>query len=644
MQLPKVLGDHGLETKGQYAQVQQILSSDYDIVDEPIVLLFENEQNRNKQTFQSYVVHSLAYVERIPGVDVAASPLTDLKMSKGNYAYALISIQGSTKDKKIAMEQIRNEIPNYPNFKVSMTGKPVVQEDVNRFSKHDLETAETIGVPLAFILLMITFGGILPALIPILAGGMTVVIAMGIMYVIGAFGDSSLSVFVYNVIPMVGMAVSIDFALLMVSRYREETAFQSVREAVIRTMKSSGRTVTISVVCVVLALMGTFMIRMPIFNSVALGAIVVLAIAALINLTFVPAILFKLGDRIATERKQKWPPDARGGWHAFISTVMNRPGISALIAIIVLIICLLPMQSMQMEIPGPESLPKDAESRISATTIADRFKPRMISQAYMIVNELSVDRIRGDLEQDSRVLRIDSAHSRVNKGQYLLTVWLKGKESSTEVMQWIRERDKRYGTMSVLIGGEPKYHQEVHDEIFNRIKYVLSYVALSNYIVLAWAFRSLLIPIKAIAMNLLSIGASLGIIAWIFQQGLWGMEPTPIAIMIPIFIFGLTFGISMDYGIFLLSRIYESYRHTRDNDMAVREGLANSGKIITSAAAIMIAVTAPFAFAGVTGVKQLGIGIAAALLIDATIIRLILVPSLMKLLGKWNWWFPFVRS
>lgn len=307
---------------------------------------------------------------------------------------------------------------------------------------------------------------------------------------------------------------------------------------------------------------------------------------------------------------------------------------------------------MRMSIPGPESLPPGTESREAAQLFAERFIPPMTSQVYFIAeeqrfgtaSEWTADRIRGDLERDPRVIHLDTRLSPNRDGSYLVTAQLIGNASSDEVMRWVRERERQYGAMNVLIGGEAKYQQEVHDEIFTRIPYVLAFVSASNFLVLARAFRSLLLPVKAVAMNLISIGAALGIVSWLFREGKWGLEASDMAVMIPVFIFGLTFGISMDYGIFLLTRIYESYLRTRDNEAAIREGLTGSGRIITSAAAIMIAVTAPFALAGVTGVKQLGLGIALALFIDATIIRLVLVPTLMKLLGKWNWWMPGIRG
>jgi RND superfamily putative drug exporter len=654
VQLPNVLGDHGLTTEGQYAQVQEKLSREFQIADEPVILLFYNQEGEPTQAFHSYISNTLNHIERISGVDVASSPLERQGMEKGKYAFAQVSIPSFTPDRRLAIEQIREEISRNRKFKVTMTGKPVIQEDVNSLSKHDLKAAERIGIPVAFVILVLTLGGLLPAIIPIIAGAMSVVIAMGIMYGIGVYGGLSLSVFVYNVIPMVGMAVCIDFALLMVSRFREERILLFVNEALLKTMATSGRAIVVSFGCVILALIGTLYIRMPIFNTVALGTLVVLTVSMLINLTFVPALLYMLRKHIFSNRLYGNLRGGRSPWTAFISAVMKWPLASAVLAISVLSVCLYSVHTMQVGIPGPESLPKDKESRVAAKIVTERFQPPFVSQVLMIVKDndggaglrsrQTVALIRRNLGQDPRVIGLDTEKSSVKEGLYFITVWLHGKETSKEVMQWVRERANQFATLDVQIGGEPKYHQEVYDEVFTRMKYVFLFVIFSNMIVLSVAFRSLLIPLKAIAMNFVSIGASFGILTWIFQEGLFGLEPANIAIMIPVFIFGLTFGISMDYGVFLLSRIYESFRDTQNNDKAIREGLAVSGKIITSAAAIMIAVTAPFALADVSGVKQLGIGIAAALFLDATIVRMVLVPALMKLFGKWNWWLPFVKS
>ncbi|PQP81127.1 hypothetical protein C0Q44_22085 [Paenibacillus sp. PCH8] len=222
---------------------------------------------------------------------------------------------------------------------------------------------------------------------------------------------------------------------------------------------------------------------------------------------------------------------------------------------------------------------------------------------------------------------------------------VRGEPGSDEVAGWLdrmRSDDQALAMngMTIRYGGEAAKQHEIMQEVTRQLPKVLVFVVVSNYVVLLAAFRSLLIPIKAILMNLLSLAASFGILVWVFNEGHLGMEPSAIAIMIPVFIAGLVFGISMDYGVFMLSRIREIYIRTGDSDLAVQQGLASTGTLITSAAAILLAVTMPFAFAEVTGVRQLGIGITAAVFIDVTLIRLILIPALMKLMGRWNWWLP----
>ncbi|MBW7458827.1 MMPL family transporter, partial [Paenibacillus sepulcri] len=330
------------------------------------------------------------------------------------------------------------------------------------------------------------------------------------------------------------------------------------------------------------------------------------------------------------------------------SFIMNRPRRSALLAFFLLGICILPAAGMKLAVPDAGSLPPDYKSRLAFDVYQAEFVSPSVSTVYIVDGEerqeqdnrnpIDAGPLTLALKTDPRVLRVDEL-----QGEYpSLQVMLAGEPSSREVMSWLREWERR-GAASAspfLLGGEAKYQQEVYDAVFDHIHQVLAFIFVSNFAVLFLAFRSVLIPLKTILMNFMSIGASFGILVWVFQGGFSGMGPGSIAIMIPVFIFGLAFGISMDYGVFLVSRIYEIHRQTGDNEYSVRWGLVATGRIITSAAAIMVAVTAPFAFGEVAGVRQLGVGIAAAVLVDATVIRLILVPSLMNWLGKWNWWAP----
>lgn len=672
--LPTVLQDHGLTTDGTYARAQSVLAAEFHTPSDPVILLFERPEQVSRADFRRFIERTLATVQTVDGVDRIVPPSSRAGMEQDGAAFALLSL-GNAAAKSDTIAQLRRMLPQDDRMTVRMTGKPVVQDDVNRTSHRDLFRAELIGLPIAFLILWISFGGLLAAAIPIAVGMIGVAGTMGIMYWIGA--SMELSIFVYNVIPMVGLALSIDFALLMVSRFREQLAVSAVEQALLTTMQTSGRAVFFSSLCVLLGLAGTLFIRMPIFRSVAVGAIIVVAMSMLLTLTFVPAFLSLAGDRMRAKRK----PRNKGGqpwfWYRVSAYVMKRPVRMALIAAAILICCLFPLTRLNVAVPDASSLPKHFESRQTAEAF-DRYFAKGTSQLHLIgASANSALRLEDwanayravqRLNRDPNVIRVDSVFTRqqltaetmdliwrnpelrskygavlnpfVQGNKILITVTVAGDPNSQRTMEWVRNWESQPSELSWLIAGEAKYRQEVFDEVFNRLGEVILFIFASNFVVLFVAFRSILIPIKTVFMNLLSLGASFGILAWIFEEGRFGIEPSAIALMIPVFVFGLAFGVSMDYGVFLLSRIYEAYQRTHHNERSVGEGMALSGKLITSAAAIMIAVTIPFAWGGVAGVKQLGIGISAAILIDATIVRMILVPALMKLFGKWNWWSP----
>ncbi|MBP1993919.1 MMPL family transporter [Paenibacillus eucommiae] len=676
VKLPNALKGHGLKVDGSYAKVQSILSSDFHMPDNPVILLFEKQKQVSQKQFHVFITTALDRMQEIEGLHEVLSPLSKAEMEAGNLAYALLSFDQEDHDLKPVIARIQQLLPKDSHMSVKLTGKPVVQEDVNKASQSDLQKAEMIGVPIAFVVLLLSFGGLISSLLPILVGLIGVTGTMGIMYLLGT--RLELSIFVLNVIPMVGLALSIDFALMLVSRFREELREHSVQQALPTAMRTAGRAVIFSALCVLLGLAGMLYIRMPIFYTVALGAMIVLVISVLLTLTLLPALLSIMGSRIQIEARARFDTGRTSLWLLASAYVIKRPIRICLLASLALIGCIMPLSQMEVAVPDAGSLPKGYESREAAEQFSRHFTTASGSRVFLIKEGEGAVLQKKDwaaayevvqkLKRNPDVIRVDSIFSQhplsaeewdvvyrdavlkkkfaaalepfVQGKRILIAVTLYGDASSKQVKDWVREFEAASLGSSLLIGGEPKYEQEVYDEVFTNIGRVLRFIIASNFIILFIAFRSILIPIKTIFMNLMSLGAAFGILVLVFEKGVHGIEPSSIAIMIPVFIFGLTFGISMDYGVFLLSRIAEIYRRTGDNDLSIQEGLASTSQIITSAAAIMIAVTAPFAFGEVSGVKQLGVGIAAAILIDATVVRMMLVPSLMKMLGKWNWWAP----
>ncbi|PAF32950.1 MMPL family transporter [Paenibacillus sp. 7516] len=694
--LPGVLQDHGLkQIHGDAHHIERILKEEFGIPDDPIIVVYEKQTGTSPAEFRSWVSRHLQEVRSLPNLSTIISPLEDGRsaMMRDGTAYALLEFNVPAHRMNTPIEQLRSLNTSGDQGAIHLTGKPVVQQDVNQLSFRDLERAEIVGLPIALLILCFAFRGLYAALVAVIMGVVGVVTAMGMTSLMGHYVE--LSNFVINVIPMVGMALSIDFALIILSRFRDEMQLyphdhgHSSYEIIQRTLRTAGRAVLFSAACVLLGLLSLIWIRLPMFLSVSLGAMTVLMISVLINVTLLPAILTLYAEQIFKRKKHfsiRTPPRKPSIWLKWFGTVMKRPIRMTLLGTGILLFCVLPVRQLEMAIPDATSLPATIESRQAAERIQQVFAQKDIASVDILIGgtgesltalhwNTALRKVR-ELQKDEDVLQIESVWGTDQKympGQYRtspiggasselilhdlllssyvsedairMVVTIKGAPGSEQAADWLNmmnERDAQQGAEGIPIryGGEAASQVEIMQEILGQLPKVLVFVIVSNYMVLLTAFRSLLIPIKAILMNILSLTASFGVLVLVFNQGHLGMEPSAIAIMIPVFIAGLVFGISMDYGVFMLSRIQELYRLTGDSDRSVMQGLASTGRLITSAAAILLAVTIPFAFGDVEGVKQLGVGITAAVLIDVTIIRLLLVPALMKLMGKWNWWLP----
>ncbi|MEC0127384.1 MMPL family transporter [Paenibacillus pabuli] len=677
--LPGIVQDHGLNLEqGDAHAVELTLENEFHVPADPVILLFEKKTGTTPAEFRGWIKDRLQQAGAISGVTALISPLEagGSRMMRGDVAYALLAFDMPSHKMGATLAQLRSMFATTEGpGTIQITGKSVVQQDVNRLSFHDLEQAEIVGLPLAFVILCFAFRGLYAALIAIMMGVSGVITAMGVTSLMGY--HLALSNFVINVIPMVGMALSIDFALIILSRYREELQQSYVskgkfkfernsvmqRELLQRTLRTAGRAVLFSAACVLLGLLGLLWIRLPMFLSVSLGAMIVLVLSLLLNITLLPAILSLSANRVfarllstssISDQRALDNRLERSFWHRWSEMVMKRPVWMGIAGSTLLLWCMFPVTRMELSVPDASSLPVRMESRQASEQIKRNFGQEHISVVDIIIGkkeqpltashwETANNKVY-ELQQDPRVVSINSRGG-VSDSFIRLTVGVYGASGSDEMKDWLRYAKENDSTTAlegipIRYGGEAVYEDEIMHEIVQHLPKVLVFVVVSNYLVLLLAFRSLLIPLKAILMNLLSLAASFGILVWVFNEGHLGMEPSAVAIMIPVFIAGLVFGISMDYGVFMLSRIQEVYRRTGDSDKAVQQGLASTGRLITSAAGILLAVTVPFAFAEVEGVRQLGIGITAAVFIDVTLIRLVIVPSLMKLMGRWNWWLP----
>ncbi|WP_347177992.1 MMPL family transporter [Sporosarcina thermotolerans] len=395
-----------------------------------------------------------------------------------------------------------------------------------------------------------------------------------------------------------------------------------------------------------------------------------------------PSILIVLGDRLNKGRVLKVKENGSDRWRQFANGVIKRPILITIAAFVLLGIAVVPVKNMDLAIPQIDSLPASYDTRASYELMDDTFGLGDQSNVYIIAErsggwsdvdglkamkeleeDLSSDPLVGGLTTifttsgfgspeewvqatqipEMKVQLEPLLDSFVKDDQLLIPVILQARGTSDEAQQWARDWSDQT-EWNLLVGGQPKFNQEIFDEISNNIGIALMIILVSTFFILMIAFRSILIPLKAILMNIVGLSATFGILVYIFQYGHFGLHPGTIALIIPVIVFSLVFGLSMDYEVFLISRMQEEYSKTFDNDHSTVEGLATTSKIITSAALIMIVLTGAFAFTDVMPVKQIGVGIAIAVAIDATIIRLLLVPSLMKLFGKWNWWMPFRKG
>lgn len=539
--------------------------------------------------------------------------------------------------------------------------------------------AEAIGLPIALVVLLLAFGTVVSALLPLMIGAVTVIIAFGVL---ALFGESiDLSIFVMNIVPMLGLALSIDFSLLFINRYREERERTTIIEAVETAILTAGRSIIFSALCVMIGLGSMIIINVEIFQNIALGGFIAVLFAVITGLTLLPAVIIVLGDRLNKWRLIRVKSTANR-WQRFAAFVIKNPIKIIFIAVLLLAAAMIPIKDIELTIPSVDVLPASYDARETYDILVEEFDLGKQSTVFLLADRKEgwVERdglekmmdIQKQLEDEPLVASVTSlftaagidsvdmweaanadpqtaglldavAENFIQNNQMYIVATLDTESDTSAAQDFVREWKEKDLGVDFLIGGQAAFNQEIFDEIADKIGIAVSIIIVTTFIILMIAFKSILIPLKAIFMNILGLGSTFGILVYLFQYGHLGMPESTLALIIPVLVFCLVFGLSMDYEVFLISRIQEEYDKGVENTKATIDGLVSTSKIITSAALIMIVITGAFAFTDVTTVKQLGVGIAIAIAIDATVIRLMLVPSLMKLFGDWNWWLPFVK-
>lgn len=564
----------------------------------------------------------------------------------GDKAYAAIELRTDPDQAKVDVEPFRRALRPPPGVTLHVTGPAAVYADIERATAEDLRRAESVGVPAALIVLVLAFGTAVAAGIPLAVGGVAVACTLGIL--LGVAEGVPLSIFVLNLATMLGLGVGVDYALLAVSRFREELRRgRDVEAAVRRTAATAGRAIAFSGLAVLIGLSGLFVFGLRVLTSMAIGGSLVVAISVLAALTLLPALLGVLGDRI--ERLPVLPArfrrrdHGRGGWARLAAAVMRRP--LAFIAVSLAIIGVLawPALGATLNVPRAEVLPRGYDSREGEAQLRTGFDLGPLNPVVLVVRDPS----RADaLAAEAAKLRGAAGVTGIQRGPAGAAVEIAPLASpfSSQARDLVSEirRLPGHGDLFVVTG-QTAGELDFLDQIEGRAPYAVGLVFLVSYLILFAAFRSVLLPLKAIVMNTLSIAGSLGVLVWIFQDGhLSGVLDTTrlgyIESTLPVVIFCVLFGISMDYEVFMLSRIAEEHAAGASTPEAVAAGLVATGRIITSAAAIVVVIGLSFALTDVVIVKQLGLGLAIAIFLDATLIRSLLVPATMRVLGEWNWW------
>ena len=538
----------------------------------------------------------------------------------------------------------------------------------NRIAEEDILKGEAIGIPAALVILVIVFGALVAAGLPIVLALASVVVAAGLAAV--AAGLTEISFFILNMITMIGLAVGIDYALFIVDRYREERGNGREKlEAIEVAGATASKAVLFSGVTVVVALLGLFMIPTTIFRSLGLGALLVVIVAVAAVMTLIPALLAIIGDRIDWPRPRDYraiaaaghtATDAGGGfWGAVTRTVMARPILWVTITLIALLALAVPLRDLQTGFAGAESLPP-SETRDAYDLLARDFSVGTLSPIQVVIdatrtaeNEALVAELAATLDSAPAYVPGSSTVEWGADGDLAVvsaTLAIGPNDpAASDAIGALRDRTipEIFGAdgLVVYVTGTTAFNTDFIEIVGRFTPIVFAFVLGFSFLFLTIVFRSIVVPIKAIIMNLLSVGAAYGAMVLVFQKGylvdFLGFQHAPtIEAWLPIFLFCVLFGLSMDYHVFLLSRIREHFDATGDNRSSVAAGLRSTARLITGASLIMVAVFAGFASGRLVMLQQLGFGLAVAVLIDATIIRSILVPASMALLGDRNWYFP----
>ena len=597
-------------------------------------------------------------VEAMPGVKSVSGYLTtrsrDFVSHDGRSTYIAVALSPiDDKEWQEVGADITEHFEDRPG--VIVGGAAVAQEQVNKQVEKDLQRAEMLAFPLLFLLSLIFFRSLVAALLPVMIGVLAIVGTFFILRLASEFG--SISIFALNLTTGLGLGLAIDYSLFVVSRYREEIAKDGPGLAAMRrVMATAGRTVFFSSLTVAAALASLLVFPQRFLYSMGLGGALVALLAALISLTVLPAVLTLLGTRVNSlsprflrrRAEAETRPDEEGFWYRLSRFVMRRPLAVATASATLLIVMGIPFFNIKFDTVDPKVLPKEASARQAYDIVSEDFPPYRETPIWVAVHGGDPRSLAGLREEVVNTPGIAAALPPQPLGGDLTVVQAVSanpfaSEESQATVERVRELNLAGG--DVLVGGATADFIDFQDSLVRHGPTALAIVIIATLVILFLMTGSVVLPIKSLIMNFLNLSAVFGLLVLIFQDGRFeslldyvttgALEQT-----MPILLFAVAFGLSTDYAVFLLSRIKEARDNGASDTESVAIGLERTGRIVTAAALLFAVAIGAFATSQILFVKQNGVGTALAVLIDASIIRALLVPSLMELLGKWNWWAP----
>jgi len=706
LQFPGILSAGGFnDPSSDSMKAKELVSEEFSnrYAQNAIIVVHHDEITVEDSNYQNHIRDIEQEIKEVPHVEHITTYYEEQNeqfiSEDKKTTYVLVGLNGSEDEATNTAPILQAAIATLDKdgFYTELTGGPALTYGLNDVTKKEVMKAEMIAIPIMIIILLLVFRSVASAAVPLIVAMFALVSTMAVSYLIGT--QYTLNILTLNIISMIGLGVVVDYALFIVNRFKTEIKNHSVSEAVKISVETSGRAVFYSGLTVAISLAALFIPNMMIFNSIAFGGVIVVIFAILTSLTLLPSILMIMGEKINWGRLPIYKKSSGGGkWDLLIAKMIKRPILFSLPALLLLLILVWPAFQVNMQVPvaSSSSLPETESAREGFEVLTESFEQGEIFPIEVVVHA------ENSILEAEKLATIDKMTKAIEgldnvEGVISLTNWndqweindyktafanvemlppevtksldnlvnLDNGETTSILMvspttaadtksthDLVREIRKTVASivdtneLSVLVGGETAVGVDFDEKVIDNIPYIILAVFGISFVILVVTFKSILIPIKAIILNAIVTLASVGLLVFIFQNGFsFAADPDQtINSVTPVVLFAVLFGLSMDYEVIIISRMKELYDSGESHAQSIIKGISETSQIVNGAALIMIAVFGAFALVEVRTVAEIGLALAFAIFVDAALVRTILVPALMKLMGKANWWLPFRKK